>query len=178
MDAIETLKREHGTCRQVAAAARRRLIDPEQPSVDEIAEFIDFFRYFSNSCHDPKEEDLLFAVLHHRGLSWEGYPLRGLVTEHEAMHVTLDSAADWLPLARAGDRGAIGPLVHNLRVYLDRLLRHMADEEEMVFPMAEHWLDAEDRRELEKKFAAAVCAEADDDVHEFYGGLARRLAVA
>jgi hemerythrin-like domain-containing protein len=178
MDAIDTLKREHGTCRRVVAAARRRLVEPDQPDVSEIAEFLDFFRYFSHSCHDPKEEDLLFAVLHRRGLSWGGYPLHGLLTDHHAMHLTLDSAADWLPPARAGDRGAVGPLVHNLRVYLDRLTRHMRDEEEVLFPMAEHWLTAEDERELEEGFAAVACAQADDGVHEFYGGLARRLAAA
>ncbi len=178
MDAIDTLKREHATCRHVVDAARRRLIDPDQPSVAEIEDFIDFFRYFANSCHDPKEEDLLFAVLHRRGLSWQGYPLRGLVTEHQAMHVTLDSAADWLPLAKSGDRSAIGPLVHNLRVYLDRLSRHMDDEEEIIFPMAEHWLSDDDKHELEGSFAAALCAETDQDVHRYYGGLAQRLAAA
>ena len=178
MDTIGTLKREHDACRGVAAAARRRLIDPDQPSVGEIEDFIDFFRYFSNSCHDPKEEDLLFTALHRRGLSWDGYPLHDLVTQHQAMHVTLDSAADWLPLAKAGDRSAVGPLIHNLRMYLDQLLLHMDNEEESIFPMAQHWLSQEDQRELETAFAAAACAEAQDEVHDFYGGLARRLVAA
>lgn len=178
MDAIETLTREHDVCRQVAAAARRRLIDPDQPSTTALEDFIDFFRYFSHSCHDPKEEALLVVVLHRRGPSWQGYPLRGLVSEHEAMHVALDSAADWLPLARSGDRGAIGPLVHDLQVYLDRLVRHMDDEEELLFPMAEHWLTPEDKRQLERDFAAAACAEVEQGVRDYYGVLARRLAAA
>ena len=178
MDAIQVLKGEHTTCRMVAEAARRRLIDPEWPGVAEIQQFIDFFRYFANSCHDPKEEDLLFKALHRRGLSWEGYPLQVLATQHQAMHVTLESAADWLPLAKDGDRAAIGPLVHNLRVYLDRLVRHMDDEEQIVFPMAEFWLTAADKHELDQAFAALSCAEACQEVDEYYGALARRLTAA
>jgi hemerythrin-like domain-containing protein len=178
MEAIQTLKDEHGRCRRVAAAARRRLIEPDQPSFAEIEEFIDFFRYYATTCHHPKEEDLLFCALHRRGLSWEGYPLHGLITDHHVLHATLESAADWLPLVRGGDHGAVGPLLHNLRVYLDRLLRHMDDEELVVFPMAEHWLTTADKLQLAEAFAAASSDEACRAVHEYYSGLAQRLAAA
>ena len=43
---------------------------------EDVDRLLDFFRYFTNSCHEPKEEDLLFTALHRRGLAWEGYPLR------------------------------------------------------------------------------------------------------
>jgi hemerythrin-like domain-containing protein len=178
MDAISTLKREHATCRSVTAAARRRIIEPEHPDAGELQQFVDFFRFFAHSCHDPKEEELLFAALHRRGLSWEGYPLHLLITEHQALNVTLECAADWLPLVKEGDLGALGPLVHDLRVYLDLLTHHMDDEEKVVFPMAEHWLSPDDKRELEEAFTALECAANDHTVHIYYERLAERLAAA
>ena len=81
MESVEILKREHRTVLLVAKAARRDLegADDTYPmAVDEIERLLDFFRYFTNSCHDPKEEDLLFTALHRRGMSWDVSPLREL----------------------------------------------------------------------------------------------------
>ncbi len=179
MECIEILKREHQMVRLVIDAARRDLERAEAlHAVDpaEAEQLLDFFRYFANSCHDPKEEDLLFAVLHRRGMAWEGYPLRDLVREHEEMRVILDSASDWLKPAEAGDPTAVEALVHDLRMYLDLVDAHIDREEDEVFPLALQWLTARDLEELGDAFTAIACEELDEGVHAYYSDLAHHLA--
>ena len=181
MECIEILKREHSVVRLVTAAARRDLAEEAAThslALEEIEKLIDFFRYFANSCHDPKEEDLLFAMLHRRGMAWDAYPLRGLVQDHEEMRVILDSAEDWLPQLRSGDAAALEPLVHNLRTYVDFVDRHIDMEEEVVFPMAAQYLSAADFEELSDAFAAIACEELEEGVHAYYSDLAHELAGA
>ena len=179
MEPVEILKREHRTVLLVAEAARRALEGAGETHTiaeDELEQLLDFFRYFTNSCHDPKEEDLLFTALHRRGLSWEDYPLRELVREHEEMRVILDSASDWLPQVKAGDRAAALPLTHDLETYLDLVERHIAAEEASVFPLVPELLTTRDMEELSEAFAAIACEELEEGVHAYYTDLAQELA--
>jgi hemerythrin-like domain-containing protein len=178
VESVEILKREHRTVLRVVKAARRDLevADETRGIADhEVERLLDFFRYFTNSCHDPKEEDLLFTALHRRGLSWDDYPLRELLREHHEMRVVLDSAYDWLPLVKAGDSTALMSLVHDLMVYLDLLERHIAAEEEAIFPIVQELLTARDLAELSDAFAAIACEELEQGVHAYYTDLAHEL---
>jgi hemerythrin-like domain-containing protein len=179
MESVEILIREHKTVMLVVEAARRDLDRADAThefAVDEAVRLLDFFRYFTNSCHDPKEEDLLFTALHRRGLSWDDYPLRELVREHEEMRVVLDSASDWLPRVAAGDVLAMPPLLHDLRVYLDLVERHIAAEESSLFPLVRRLLTERDLETLSDAFAAIACAELEEGVHAYYTNLAHELA--
>jgi hemerythrin-like domain-containing protein len=175
MECIEILKREHQMIRLVVKAARHDLERAAEAHAIEPAEaeqLLDFFRYFTNSCHDPKEEDLLFAMLHHRGLAWDDYPLRDLVKEHAEMRVVLDS----LKPAESGDPAAVEALLHDLTVYLDLVDAHIDKEEDEVFPLALQWLTAGDLEELSDAFTAIACEELDEGVHAYYSDLAHHLA--
>lgn len=163
---------------RVARAARRHAQEALKTGVldsDEADKTLDFFRYFTNSCHGPKEEDLLFTALHHQGLSWTEPPLRELVEQHEELRVILDSASDWLRLMDEGIPGALEPLLHDLRLYLDLLERHIASEEDVLFPLALERLRTRDLDELADAFATIACEEVEEGVHGYYAGVARRL---
>jgi hemerythrin-like domain-containing protein len=181
MDSLEILREEHRVALRVAHAARRRAEEALRRGdldTDAADRTLDFFRYFTNSCHSPKEEDLLFTALHHQGLSWDEPPLRGLVEQHEELRVVLDSATDWLRLVDAGAPGALEPLLHDLRLYLDLLERHVNAEEQVLFPLALERLRPRDLEELGDAFSEIACEEAEEGIHEYYAGVARRLAGA
>jgi hypothetical protein len=58
MEAIETLKREHRIVDQVCEACRRELDRADDTGVldpIEMERFVEFFRFYANACHDPKE---------------------------------------------------------------------------------------------------------------------------
>ena len=179
MEPIEILKREHHTVLRVATATRRDLDRADETGVfagDRMERSLKFFRYFTNACHNPKEEDLLFTALHHRGLAWDAYPLRELVREHEAMRVALDSASDQVPLERTGDASAAVSLAHDLRTYLDLLERHIAAEEGTLFPLAQELLTRSDVEQLAETFATLACDELAQGDSAYYADVASELA--
>jgi hemerythrin-like domain-containing protein len=181
MDPLETLRQEHRAALRVARAARRWSTRAEAqggPDTAYAEQVIDFFRYFTNACHSPKEEDLVFIALHRHGLAWSESPLRELVGEHGTLRVTLDSASDWLRLADAGVPGSLQALLHDLELFLDLLERHIALEERVLFPLAEERLHTRDLDELAAAFTRIACDERQEGVHDYYAGVAHTLAGA
>lgn len=152
-----------------------RIVMERTADAGELEQLIEFFRYFADACHDPKEEDLLFCMLHRRGMSWETWPLDELLKEHEEMRVILDSAADWLPLVRQGEGAAIDPIVHNLRTYVALVDGHIEKEEDVVFPLALRYLTGKDVEELRQAFDSIEEEEEEEGVRDYYAELARRL---
>jgi hemerythrin-like domain-containing protein len=157
MNAVEILKREHSEVSLVAEAAAERLERLEQPGVDvlEVARYagdlVAFLRD-AGDCHDPKEDLLLAAVLHRRVSAWGEGPVGELVREREELRLMLRSAADWLALTESGNAAALQPLVYDLRLYLDLLRRHIAEEEALLFPLATDALTAEEVGMLARSF--------------------------
>jgi hemerythrin-like domain-containing protein len=176
VEPIEVLRREHSMVKLVLDAASRdldQMATTRAADVAELEQLIDFFHYFADACHDPKEEDLLFCMLHRRGMSWETWPLDELLKEHEEMRVMLESVADWLPLLRHGETAALEPLTHNLRAYLSLANAHIEKEEDLVFPLALRYLTSADVEELSRAFDSI---EEEESFPEYYADLAQRLA--
>lgn len=179
MEAIATLKREHHLMGEVCKACKRELERAGRShAIDaaEIERFIEFFRFYTNSCHDPKEEDLLFTMLHHKGLAWDEEPLKSLCYEHDAMRAMLRAAQEWVPRAKRGEQSALEPLCHDLYAYVDEVERHMAKEESGVFAHALDVLSDEDHEELTRAFETIACDENDEGAVEYYQELAEELA--
>jgi hemerythrin-like domain-containing protein len=179
MEAIETLKREHRIVDQVCEACRRELDRADDTGVldpIEMERFVEFFRFYANACHDPKEEDLLFTMLHHRGLSWEEDPLADLVREHEEMRVILDAASGWVPHLKDGESSAMRPLSRDMRSYTELVLAHIRKEEEGIFVHALDTLTEADHDELTLAFENVACDEGDEGIHAYYSELAHELA--
>ena len=59
--------------------------------VDLVGDMLEFFRYFNDGLHDPKEEGLLFARCHKRGMTNDDEPLEQMLGEHEWCCGKLDS---------------------------------------------------------------------------------------
>lgn len=179
MEAITTLEREHRVMGEVVTACRRELDRAGHGNVVDAAQierFVEFFRFYTHSCHDPKEEGLLFSMLHRRGMAWDEEPLRGLSREHGILRDTLTSITGWVPKARRGDQSAVEPLRHELDAYLDLIEEHMAREERSVFVEALTRLSETDQGELSQAFANIACDEDDEGALEYYRELAHQLS--
>jgi len=180
MEAVEILTREHGRVRAVAAAVRGGIAAESgggtSTVLGDLGRLLDFFSFYSSSCHEPKEEELLFAALHRRGMAWDAPPLRDLVMEHAELHIALQSAEDWLPLARSGDVTARESLLHDLEVYLQLLETHLEKEDAILFPATPRWLTADDLEVLSDAFTAIARSERDQGVYAHYADLAHELA--
>ena len=99
------LESEHRLMLEVADAQTRNAPTSRpraEARIDLVGEIIGFFRYFCDGLHDPKEDGLLFARCHKRGMTNEDEPLEQMIGEHEWCRGELDGLERRARAARAG----------------------------------------------------------------------------
>lgn len=146
--------------------------------VDLVGDMLEFFRYFNDGLHDPKEEGLLFARCHKRGMTNDDEPLEHMLGEHEWCCGKLDFLQRSLKTIAGGDTGPTRELSTGLREYIEVNRGHIEVEESLFFDMASHYLTKSDLEELTVEFEAAHSDEVDEGVQSFYEGLAHRVLAA
>ena len=179
MRPTDTLAKEHAIVILVTKAAEqevRYMRDTGEFRPVVVDELVDFFEYFTEGCHDPKEERLLFARLRERGLPADTGILAEFYREHQEFHARLRDIEHWVRAWRKTDVGDVSELAAHLDGYLKLMRSHVAREEELLFPMADELLTAEDQEELALGFDSIECEEVQIGVRERYSDLAHLLA--
>jgi len=178
MRPTETLSREHSLVMLVTKAAEqevRYMRDTGAYRAEAVDELLDFFEFFTEACHDPKEERLLFARLCDRGLSSETGVLAQFYREHAEFRTRLHDLEHWVRAEKKNPGQDLNDFALQLDDYLQMMRAHLAREEEILFPMADGLLTDDDQDELERGFADAECEEADVGVRDRYADLAHML---
>ncbi len=179
MRPTDTLAREHSLAILVTKAAEqevRYMRDTGEYRPDVVDELVDFFEYFTEGCHDPKEEHLLFARLHLRGLPDDTGILAEFYREHQEFHSRLRDIEHWLRTMKKTGDGDAAELAAQLDAYLKLMRSHVAHEEEILFPMANELLTDEDQKELAFGFDSIECEEVAVGVRQRYSELAQMLS--
>jgi hemerythrin-like domain-containing protein len=167
---LEVAEAAEAECRHIEATGAIRL--------DLVGDMIGFFRYFGDGLHHPKEEALLFARCHRRGMTDEDEPLEQMIGEHEWCRVKLDGLEQTLERIDPGDRAAALDFAARLREYLEVARCHVEVEEDVFFDTAQHYLTESDRHELTEEFEAVHWDEIEEGVSSYWEDLAHRLWVA
>jgi hemerythrin-like domain-containing protein len=175
------LEAEHRLVLEVADAAEaecRHIEETGAVRADLVGDMIGFFRYFNDGLHDPKEEGLLYARCHRRGMTEEDEPLEQMIGEHEWCRGKLDGLERALERIDPGDRAAALDLSAGLREYIQVVRCHIEVEEDVFFDTAQHYLTPADRRELTEEFEAVHWDEVEEGVASYWEDLAHRLYLA
>jgi hemerythrin-like domain-containing protein len=175
------LEAEHRLMLEVAGAADAECRHIEATGTirkDLVGDMIGFFRYFGDGLHHPKEESLLFARCHRRGMTDDDEPLEQMIGEHEWCRVRLDGLEQDLAGIDPNDRAAALGFASRLREYVEVARCHVEVEEDVFFDTAQHYLTASDRRELTEEFEAVHWDEIEEGVASYWEDLAHRLWVA
>jgi hemerythrin-like domain-containing protein len=175
------LEAEHRLVLEVADAADAECRHIEATGTiraDLVGDMIGFFRYFNDGLHDPKEEDLLFARCHKRGMTEQDEPLEQMLGEHEWCRGKLDGLEQALGRIDPNDRAAALDVAVRLREYVEVVRCHIEVEENVFFDTAQHYLTENDRRELTEEFEAVHWDEVEEGVASYWEDLAHRLWIA
>jgi hemerythrin-like domain-containing protein len=172
------LEAEHRLMLEVAGAAEMEcdhVAATGSVRADLVADILGFFRYFCDGLHDPKEDGLLFARCHKRGMTDEDEPLEQMIGEHEWCAGRLDRLQVELSDQRAGDSGAALAFAADLHEYVEVLRCHIEVEETVFFDTAQHYLTERDRHELTEEFESVHYDELEDGVEQYWEELAHKL---
>ena len=175
------LEAEHRLLLEVADAAEAECAHIEATGAvraDLVGDMLGFFRYFGDGLHHPKEDALLFARCHRRGMTDQDEPLEQIVGEHEWCRGKLDGLEQMLERLDPTDRGAAVDLAARLREYVEVIRCHVEIEESVFFDTAQHYLTESDREELTEEFEAVHWDEVEEGVASYWEDLAHRLSAA
>jgi hemerythrin-like domain-containing protein len=175
------LEKEHRLMLEVADATDKECAHIEatgEARIELAGEIIGFFRYFCDGLHDPKEDGLLFARCHKRGMTNDDEPLEQMLGEHEWCSGELDALERRLDRLEPGDREGALAFASHLREYVSVLRCHVEVEESVFFDTAQHYLTEEDRRQLTEEFEAVHWDEVEEGVVTYWEDLAHHLIAA
>ncbi len=179
MTPTETLKHEHKIVLLVLQGAEREALAIRNGGAvraGEIEQMVDFFTNFVDRCHHAKEERHLFPALGAKGFPVEGGPVGVMLYEHEQGRAAIRAIKDALPRANGGDRAAATALSGALLAYVELLRNHIFKEDNVLFPMADRVLAADEQASIAAQFDRVEEEEIGPGVHERYHELAHRLA--
>ncbi|MCL4459421.1 MAG: hemerythrin domain-containing protein [Chloroflexi bacterium] len=178
MSATEVLKEEHRVIermlRILESTAAKLEMDEEVPP-ERLMKSLDFIRTFADKCHHGKEEDTLFPALEKHGLPREGGPIGVMLLEHDEGRRFVRSLAEGVERYARGDKTARGAIIDNARGYAKLLNAHIYKEDNVLYPMADRMLSAEEVRELLEKYEEIERERIGEGKHHEYLHLIEEL---
>jgi len=135
---------------------------------------VEFLRGFADTCHHGKEENLLFKRMGERGFPTHAGPIAVMLSEHNSGRAFIRGMAE--AATRIGSDPEAGAAIrHHGFGYIELLRNHIAKENQVLFPMAERTLSAEDQQDLAHAFERFEAQETGAGVHDRMLGLLSEL---
>jgi hemerythrin-like domain-containing protein len=179
MRSLEELRGEHRVIEMVLNGLEKLAsqVTKGKPLDCEKAEkALEMLRNFADRCHHGKEEKHLFKIMEARGVTREGGPLGVMLQEHEEGRAYIREMGESARPAAKRDKGTALDFAQHAKSYIELLRQHILKEDEILYPMAEHLLSAEDDKQLMKAFEVVEKKEMGAGVHEKYHKWAKELA--
>jgi hemerythrin-like domain-containing protein len=173
------LESEHRVVLEVVDAAEKeaqRMEETGEARPDLLHDIVEFFVYFNDGLHDPKEEDLLFCHCHKRGMSCDEGVLGFLIADHHNCREYMDTLRASLQALRKGEGESPRDFGERLYAYAEFVRHHIEVEENEFFDVAEHYLTPEDSLDLSEEFESAHFDEIEEGVLEHFEALGHKLS--
>ena len=178
MKATQILMQEHVLILAVLDALEhgaQKLAAGTDTPADFFVDASEFIRGFADDTHHRKEEGVLFKALANYGFSPDAGPVAVMLSEHtEARRFTeaLTQAAHKL---HGGDQSAREDVIMYALAYVRHLRQHIMKENNILFPMADRAVPADEAARIEADFERVERDEIGPAAHPKYEALARKL---
>jgi len=178
--ALENLEEDHRLIERALAVLERAaglLKRGEEVAPETLALAVSFVRGFADGVHHGKEEDLLFPLLATKGPAIEGGPVRVLSADHEKGRKLMHDLERSIDLMRAGRPEGREAAHKALTTYTHMLRRHIAKEDDILFPLSEGLITTAEAQKLEEQFEL-VERESGERGRERYEAMVEELETA
>lgn len=170
----ELLRQDHEITERVFAAMETAFESGAGPSPAQVGRLLEYVRDYVDACHNQKEERHLFPRLQARGMPRDAGPLAVMLGEHEQARAILARLLPSAAAYAAGQGAALAELRAAFGDYAALCKDHFWKENDILYPMAQHLLGAEDAAEVVQGIEA-VEAELGADTRARYYALAQQI---
>ncbi|MEW6074086.1 MAG: PAS domain-containing protein [Planctomycetota bacterium] len=174
---FELLAEDHTTIEKVFAAMEQAFATSDAPPASLVADVVQFLSNYVERCHNKKEEEHLFPLLRARGIPVGGGPLAVMLAEHERQKTLVERTRDRGLAYAGGDAAALAAFRATFSEYAALCKDHYWKENDILFPMALHVMEARDE-EAVLQGIRAVETSLGEDARERYYALAEKIAQA
>jgi len=154
-EAVQIIKDEHFAVSAVLYSLRylvRRIRDREaSPDFVLLRAILDYIVSYPDRWHHPKEDKFLFAAVKRRSTEGDAI-IADLVQEHEDGHPLIEELKTLLIRYQQGDDEARTLFFEAAERYVEKEWQHMRKEEDLLLPIAERVLTAEDWADIDRAF--------------------------
>ena len=178
MEATEILKSEHRVIEGVLQTLEEAAIRLENGEAVRPGFFLDvasFIQNFADGCHHRKEEGVLFKTMSVHGIPEQGGPIGVMLAEHKQGRALTRAMRHEAEQLQAGDTTASQPLAAAAHGYVALLRQHIMKEDNILFPMADSAIPADQHAQVLQDFENVEHDETGPGVHEKYLALAQAL---
>lgn len=159
----------------LVAAMEERLEDGRDVPASDFEGMLDYLRVVVDRCHQGKEEALLFPAMREAHLDDAEDTIERLVSEHIRMREYAARIAEEISRYSAGDDSVVLGLVQNLHAYATLLRRHIVEEDEALYPLAEQRLPALEADRLRRGYAQIERDVVGRDRHDLFRAMLERM---
>lgn len=153
--AIQIIRDEHLAIAAVVYSLRQLVRhmrdDGQEPNFRLLHAMLDYIVEYPDRWHHPKENDYLFAALRRRNAKAAGL-IDELEREHAAGEGLIEELKSGLTRFEHGEAGAFAPFAAAVEHYAQFQWDHMRKEEDILMPLAERSLTAEDWQAIARAF--------------------------
>ena len=171
MTATELLKHEHQAILIVIGATEKEAATigmTGKVHADTVRQMADFLKNFVDRCHHSKEEKHLVAAMHAHGMSMDSGPLAVMLREHEQGRVHVRAIAEAVGKTGIPSASSARKVKDELSAYAVLLRGHIDKEDNVLYPMADRLLKADEQNALMQAFERVESEEMGAGVHERY----------
>lgn len=171
MTATEVLKHEHQAILIVIAAAEKEVASIKETGkmhANTVRQMADFLRNFVDRCHHSKEEKHLFAAMHAHGMPTTSGPLAVMLHEHEQGRAHVRAITEAVGQTGSPSAANVRKVGDELSAYAALLRGHIDKENNVLYPMADRLLTAQEQSALTEAFERVESEEMGAGVHERY----------
>lgn len=124
--------------------------EPPTP-IDELSKLVDFLKYYADSYHHGKEEDILFPKYAEAGVPNEQGPIGVMLNEHVLGRGYIKGMYGAIEDMNSG-KDSKKNFIQNAELYYELLKNHIHKEDNILYPMGDSRLSDADQLELSNKF--------------------------
>lgn len=178
MKSVQELMNEHEGIQLMLSILQnvaKKIVDGENVPREEMEGIMEFLTVFVDKCHHGKEEDFLFPALEAAGIARDGGPIGVMLQEHErGRHHIADMKKALGDFTASGIK--VAGFQKAVEEYVSLLNQHIFKENNVLFPMAEKVLSADDDKRLFEDFEKLEVERIGLGKHEEFHALMDTLA--
>jgi len=169
MKPTEILIKEHSAILvmlEILKAVSTRLENKEHVDPEHLSQIVEFIQVFADKCHHGKEENLLFKSMVKAGVPQEGGPITVMLSEHEMGRNFVGKMEAAASSFAGGNPSAADQFIQNARGYISLLSQHIQKENNVLFPMADKLIPAQEQDQLIDDFEKVEVEIIGEGTHE------------